>query len=253
MTIAPQIDLAMALDPARLFRRAVSARPDPWQTRLLRSPARQILLNCSRQAGKSTSTAVLALHAALYQPGALILLLAPALRQSQELFRKVKQQAGALGIPNDAIERETSLEIELQTGARIVALPGKEGTIRGFSAVNLLIVDEASRVDDALYRAVRPMLAVSAGRVILLSSPFGKRGFFHEEWANGGSSWQRYEVPATMIPRIPAEFLEEERRALGPFFAGEYMCQFLDNQFSVFSYESVMTALSDDVQPLFGR
>ena len=97
------------------------------------------------------------------------------------------------------------------------------------------------------------MLAVSAGRVILLSSPFGKRGFFHEEWANGGSSWQRYEVPATMIPRIPAEFLEEERRALGPFFAGEYMCQFLDNQFSVFSYESVMTALSDDVQPLFGR
>src|SRR5690349_8471056 len=77
----PQIDLALALDPARLFRRAVGSEPDPWQAQLLRSDARQILLNCTRQAGKSTSTAALALHTALYQPGALILILAPALRQ----------------------------------------------------------------------------------------------------------------------------------------------------------------------------
>lgn len=253
MTTAPQIDLAMALDPARLFRRAIGAPPDPWQVRLLRSSSHQVLLNCSRQAGKSTSTAVLALHAALYQPGALILLLAPALRQSQELFRKVKGEAAALGIPNNAIERETALEIELNTGARIVALPGKEATIRGFSAVDLLIVDEAARVPDALYRAVRPMLAVSGGRVVLLSSPFGKRGFFHAEWVDGGPSWERFEVPATMIPRIPASFLEEERRALGPQFYGqEYMCQFADSEFQVFSYEAVMGALSGDVQPLFG-
>src|SRR5689334_22460811 len=61
----PQTDLALALDPARLFRRAVGSPPDDWQARLLRSDARQILLNCTRQAGKSTSTAALALHTAL--------------------------------------------------------------------------------------------------------------------------------------------------------------------------------------------
>jgi hypothetical protein len=245
-------DLALALDPAQLFRRAIGSPPDDWQARLLRSDARQILLNCTRQAGKSTSTASLALHTALYEPGALILILAPAERQSKELFRKVRQQAGALGIPNSAIERDTALEIELVNGARMVCLPGKDATIRGFSAVSLLIVDEAARVSDELYRGVRPMLAVSNGRVVLLSSPFGRRGFFFEEWANGGATWERYEVPATLIPRIPAAFLEEERRALGPFFEGEYMCKFLDNQLSVFSYASVMGALSDTVQPLFG-
>ena len=173
-------DLALALDGVT-FARAAGVEPDPWQARLLRSSSRQILLNCSRQAGKSTSTALLALHVALYQPGALILILAPALRQSQELFRKVKAAASALGIPNDAIEAESSLRIELAGGARIETLPGKEMTVRGFSAVSLLIVDEASRVSDDLYRAVRPMLAVSGGRVVLLSSPFGKRGFFFEE------------------------------------------------------------------------
>ena len=35
------------------------------------------------------------------------------------------------------------------------ALPGREGTIRSYSGVDLLILDEASRVPDDLYRSVR--------------------------------------------------------------------------------------------------
>lgn len=223
----PQTDLALALDPARLFRRAMGSPPDDWQARLLRSSSRQILLNCTRQAGKSTGTATLALHTASYQPGALVLILAPAERQSKELFRKVRTQAAALGIPSSAIEKDTALEIELTNGARMVCLPGKDATVRGFSAVSLLIVDEAARVPDDLYRGVRPMLATSGGKIVLLSSPFGRRGFFFEEWANGGPAWERYEVPATMIPRIPAAFLEEERRALGPFSLVNICASFL--------------------------
>lgn len=244
-------DLALALDPALLFERINGAVPDPWQAQLLRSPSRRSILNCSRQAGKSTSTACLALHTALYAPGALVLLLSRALRQSQELFRKVLSGYRALGRPI-APEAESALQLELETGSRIIALPGNEATIRSYSGVALLVIDEAARVPDDLYRSVRPMLAVSGGRLILLSSPFGKRGFFYEEWTNGGASWQRYEVPATACPRIPADFLEEEKRTLGPWFDQEYGCQFLDDAFSVFSYDAVMGALSSDVLPLFG-
>ncbi len=75
------------------------------------------------------------------------------------------------------------MTLRLENGSRIVSLPGTEGTVRGFSGVALLIVDEASRVDDALYHAVRPMLAVSHGKLVLLSTPWGKRGFFYREWA----------------------------------------------------------------------
>src|SRR5688572_18000305 len=155
---------------------------------------------------------VIALHRALYHPGSLILCLAPALRQSQELFGKVAGFYRDLGRPV-APQGERKLSLELENGSRIVTLPGSEKTIRGFSGAALLIVDEASRVAVELYFAVRPMLAVSGGSLMMLSTPYGKRGIFFEEWT-GGHGWDRYEVPASQCPRISEEFLEEERQAL---------------------------------------
>jgi hypothetical protein len=217
-------DLKLALDRVS-FARALGLEPDPWQRDLLKSSSDRVLLNCCRQSGKSTMSAVIALHRALYHPGSLILCLAPALRQSQELFGKM------LGFYRD-LERpvlpqaERKLSLELDNGSRIVTLPGTEKTIRGFSGAALLIVDEASRVADELYFAVRPMLAVSGGSLMMLSTPYGKRGIFFEEWSQG-HGWERYEVPAYSCPRIPASFLEEERRALpARVYRQEYECSF---------------------------
>ncbi len=244
-------DLALALDPA-LTLQALGLAPDPWQAQVLRSQAQQSLLLCTRQAGKSTTTAALATHTACYVPESLILLLSPSLRQSQELFLKVMQTYEALGRPVPSKEA-SALRLTLVNGSRIVALPGKEATIRGFSGVRLLIVDEASRVDDALYFSVRPMLAVSGGRLVALTTPFGKRGFFHEEWTNGGTPWQRVKVTAYDCPRISPQFLESERAALGDrWFNQEYLCEFSDTIDQVFAYEHVMGALDPQVQPLFG-
>ena len=120
--------------------------------------------------------------------------------------------------------------------------------MRSYSGVRLLIIDEASRVPDALYAAVRPMLAVSGGRLMLLSTPFGTRGFFYEAWRST-EPWERYEIPATMCPRIPASFLEEERRTIGEFwFEQEYLCRFLDAQSQAFRREDIERAFSDEVQ-----
>ena len=235
------------------FARTTGVELDPWQATLLRSPKRQLILNCSRQAGKSTVSSILALHTALYEPGALVLLLAPALRQSQELFRKIKHAYAALGRTAVGVRKESALELELDHGSRIVCLPGKEATIRGFSDVALLIVDEASRVADALYYSIRPMLAVSGGRLVLLSTPFGKRGFFHKEWTESGLDWERAEIRATQVPRIPPEWLAAERARIGDWwYRQEYGCEFLDTTDQIFSYEVVMAALSADVEPLFG-
>jgi hypothetical protein len=105
-------DLALALDRVA-FARALGLEPDPWQERLLRSTSDRVLLNCSRQSGKSTMTGLIALHRALYHPGSLILCLAPALRQSQELFGKVLGFYRDLGRPvSPHGERRLSLELE---------------------------------------------------------------------------------------------------------------------------------------------
>jgi hypothetical protein len=198
-------DLKLALDRAA-FAKRLGLEPDPWQERLLRSSSDRVLLNCCRQSGKSTMTGLIALHRALYHPGSLILCLAPALRQSLELFGKVLGFYRDLGRPV-APQAERKLSLELENDSRIVTLPGTEKTIRGFSGAALLIVDEAARVDDELYFAVRPMLAVSGGALMMLTTPYGKRGVFYEEWTGAAARWERYEVPAEECPRITPEFL----------------------------------------------
>src|SRR5215210_7158959 len=228
-------DLKLALDRVA-FAEELGIVPDAWQKEFLQSSADRVLLNCSRQSGKSTMSAVIALHRALYHPGSLVLALAPALRQSQELFGKVANFYRDLGRPVPP-QGERKLSLELENGSRIITLPGTEKTIRGFSGVSLLIVDEAARVEDELYFAVRPMLAVSGGRLLLLSTPFTKQGVFYQEWV-GSNPWERYEVKATEIPRITPAFLREERKALGErIFRREYLASFQDAESRVFSTE----------------
>ncbi len=245
-------DLARALDPVELAR-DVGLTPDPWQAEALRSRHRQSALNCSRQSGKSTVSALRAVHRALYHAPALVLLLAPALRQSQELYRKVREVLDQLGEDVPGYDQDSSLSLELVNGSRIVCLPGKEATIRGFSAVSLVIVDEAARVPDPLYTAVRPMLAVSAGQLMLLSTPWGKRGFFYEEFTQGGPAWHRSRITAAECPRIAPSWLAEERRSLPDrVFRQEYECSFEDTEDQVFASDLVLRAITSDVQPLFG-
>ncbi len=253
--VAPRLalrdDLRFALDRVA-FAEELGIVPDEWQEDFLRSSADRVLLNCSRQSGKSTMTAMIALHRALYHPGSLVLCLAPALRQSQELFGKVAGFYRDLGRPV-APQGERKLSLELENGSRIITLPGSEKTIRGFSGATLLLVDEASRVDDGLYYAIRPMLAVSGGRLMMLSTPAGRRGVFHEEWTNG-EGWERYEIPAEEVPRIPPGFLAEERAALPAFiYEQEYCCRFIETEDQLFGYDLVASSITDEVAPLFGE
>jgi hypothetical protein len=144
-------------------------------------------------------------EALLHQPA---LVLRPTQRQSGELY-KVRRLYNALGRPV-ACTQETALTLELANGSRIIALPGEEETIRCYSGVRLLVIDEAARVPDDLYYCVRPMLAVSRGLLVALSTPFGRRGWFHQEWTGAGPP-ERAQVTAGQCPRITPEFLAEER------------------------------------------
>ena len=247
-------------DPSRILSGA-GYPPDSWQRTLLRSTSDRVLMLITRQGGKSLTAAAIAVREALLRPPALVLLLSPTLRQSGELFRdKVKRLYNGLGWPVPAAQ-ETQLTMELANGSRIVSLPGEEETIRGYSGVRLLVVDEAARVPDALYYSIRPMLAVSRGRLICLSTPYGRRGFFWRAWDQGGDSWQRVCVPwqqcpritADQCPRIGAGFLIREEQALGPrWYRQEYFCSFEETIDQVFSQADIQAALADEVRPLFG-
>jgi len=234
--------LALALDPVR-WAKSKSIDPDPWQADVLRCADKKILLNCSRQSGKSLIAAVIGTHTAIYRPGSLVLVLAPSLRQSGELYRMVRL------LYDGVSDAESRTLLELENGSRVVCLPGTEKTVRSFSAVDLLLIDEASRVDDDLFVALRPMLAVSRGRVVALSTPFGRRGWWYEAW-RGPENWKRVMVTAEQCPRITKEFLEEERRTIGDWwYEQEYECQFKDTDDVVFTVDEIDTLFSHDIVP----
>src|SRR5262245_10183464 len=145
------LDLARCLDPV-LLAADVGIACDDWQARALRLQAKRSLWLCSRQCGKSTTAALMALHKALYEPGALILMLSPSLRQSQELFRSLMIYYHALkGVPE--IAAESALRCEWCNGSRVLSLPGTEKTVRGYAAASLVVIDEAARVADDLLAA----------------------------------------------------------------------------------------------------
>ena len=239
-------DLVRALDPAAVAT-AIGMRPGPWQLGVLRSPSPRGLWNCCRQSGKSTIASIVSVHQAVYHPGSLTLMMSPSQRQSQELFRKALGIYRTIGRPVPS-EAENQLSLVLENGSRIVSLPGQETTIRGFSGVSLLIVDEAARVPDDLYASVRPMLAVSDGRLIALSTPFGTRGWWYEAWRSK-EPWERVQVAAADCPRISAAFLAEERRTLGEWwFRQEYECQFTESDTQAFALEDVEAAVSKELK-----
>ena len=241
-------EIAYALDPVLWCQGVLSLEPDSWQASVLRSTSKRIILNCTRQSGKSTVTSALALHTALYHPGSLILCLSPTLRQSGELFHNIIRFYG--DAPTVPARTESALRLELENGSRIISLPGKEQNVRGYANVSLLVVDEAARVPDDLYYSIRPMLAVSGGKMIALSTPFGRRGWFFNEWENG-QGWERHTITAHQCPRISSAFLDEERRSMpSPWFRAEYFCEFTDVEDAVFSYEEVMAATSEEIEPL---
>ena len=212
---------------------------DARQAELLDSGAPWVMLCCSRQWGKSTVTAVRAVHHALFHKGAMVVVAGPGKRQSAEFLSKVAGFLRRLGVSwkRDGVNEHSMV---LPNGSRLVALPGREEFIRGFSAVTFLIIDEASKAPDSLYTALTPMLATTDGLLWLVGTPNGQAGFFYEEWVQGGTHWKRMSVPATECGRIGAEFLERERVSKGEeLFRQEYLCEFVAGPGQMFTAEMI--------------
>ena len=141
------------LDPVEFTRRRLLIEPDERQIEVLRSkrkPRNPKLLppvgKINHGGGPKPCTR------AYTRPKSLILLASPTERQSAEFLRKAADFVSRLGIRPRG-DGDNTISLELPNGSRIVGLPGTEATVRGFSNVSLLLIDEAARVDDAMYKA----------------------------------------------------------------------------------------------------
>jgi hypothetical protein len=244
--VALAADLAIALDA--------------WQRLVLESVARRLILLGPRQIGKSTVSGLLGLYVALTTAEALVLLIAPAQDQSKELARTIRGMAARAGLATTerteqiAPTQLSASRIEFANGSRVIALPGaSEATVRGYAKPDVIVVDEAARLKEETFTAIRPMLATHpTGRLLLLSTPWVKSGTFHRTWTSDSPAWERIRVRTDDCPRLTPEYLATEREELPTWvYAREYLGEFSDDDATLFPDELVAAAIDPTVRPLF--
>jgi hypothetical protein len=241
-------EAACKIDAVAFARIRLCVRPDDWQCRLMRSTSDVVAL-CGRRVGKSQSAGWVAAHHVVKGEGRTALCISPTQRQSGELFRLAKA-AIVKALPDISFPTDNRLSIELPNGSRLLSLPGDPGTVRSFTA-SLVTIDETQSLPDGgleLFAAVRPMLATTGGRMIVLGTPLDRSGLLFDMWEGGiAESWQKIHVPSTLCPRIPAEFLESERRLLGEaIFRREYLAEFSASETGMFDRDLLEAAVLPD-------
>lgn len=246
-------EFRLALDPVALAVKA-GMDPLPWQVSAMRSQANRQLYLASRQSGKSTLAATIAMHTVLFRPESLVVMVSRTQDHSGELFRRALQVYRATGRLVDSVS-ETALSLTLANGSRIISRPGSSDTaVRGFSA-SLLVIDEAARVSDELYAAALPTLAKTGGRIIALSTPYGQAGFFFDAWTKG-EGWDKFYMPASQLPSdwykpSTATFLAQQRRERPEHeYNREFECLFEERGATLFPRELVERAVTYDEDAL---
>lgn len=271
--------IAETLDPVEYAHR-IGFKPFEWQCEALDITRNRIAVLSARQVGKSTVIAVRATHRAIFYPNSLILIVSPSQQQSRELMIKIEDVLAMDGTAK--IESDAHFEKTFENGSRIVALPGTERSTRGYSNPALIIIDEAARVLDETYKSLRPMMVGGTTDLVLLTTPFGRRGFFHRIWSDPGRErWTKIEVSsgwrledgrlivpipemeyrkrrakdrviAYYSPRHTKEFMLEELEEMDDtsWFNQEYSVEFVDPEGGLFNMDSVLAAIDDNVKPM---
>ncbi len=217
---------------------------DPWQRELIESEGDVVVIS-GRQCGKSTGTSILAGETVLNNPNQFILIGAYVIEQAQLIFRKIHEYI--LSKAPKQIKGHVTLNfLELKNGSKIYCRPvGDTGAaMRGFTAT-MIILDEAAQIPDRAWEAIEPVISVSKGRTILLSTPQGKRGFFYK--ASIDKNYKYMHVSARDCPRHTKEFLDRKQRMLSPVaFATEYLGEFIDDYNRKFSDEWIKLVCTID-------
>ena len=243
-------ELAYRVDPALWVREVLGVTPVAWQQTFLRAPrGASILALTARQVGKTTTAAWAIAHAMLFTPGSLSVIGCPAQRQSAEAVRRVREVLKKVGAE---FKSENVYGLELENGSRVLALPGSDDSVRGLTVDGWIVADEAARLAEDLIPALRPMRARTQARLAMLSTAWSRSDPFWTAWASDDDTWIRLRATVDIDATLhPAEFLEQERKALGEHdFNREYLGVPGGNEASPFTWDLYEEAIQIHAPPL---
>jgi hypothetical protein len=231
------------------------------------------VLCLGRRSGKTTMSALVALHSCLLcpqldglvQPGETRYAVAIATNRRQA--RLIVSQARAI------VERSPLLsglvmvsnedELRFENGTALAAFPCSSRGGRGWP-IHCLIFDEAAhfisetegyQTADEVWKALHPSVAQfgALGRVIIASTPYGSDGFFADQLALADETDDAVgvRIPTDeMNPTIDADFLAKERRRDPESFRAEYLAELIGSGSSFLDPERLEAAVVGPMVPV---
>ena len=230
-------EIAYQIDPALWVREVPKVEPAPWQAEFLRAPlGTSIVALTARQVGKTTTASWAIAHYMLFEPGGLSVIACPALRQSAEAVRRVRE---VLIMAGAEFRTDNVYALELKNGSRVLALPGNDDSIRGLTVDGWVVADEAARLTNDLIAALGPMRARRPqSRFAMLSTAWSRTDPFWTIWDSNDPAWLRLKATADNVSFFSEEFLQQQLRLLGEHrFKREYLGIPLGAEANPFSWE----------------
>ena len=219
--------------------------PYTFQSQILNDEQKYLVVRSGRQLGKTEVISVKALYEAIYQPNSQILVVSATQRQSDILYSRIRSFAKKVGLLENILVDSREL-LQFDNGSEIRPLPAgdKGDKIRGFSPT-LLILDEAAFIPDLVFEAIEPSLAHTGGKLWMISTPFGKKGFFYE--AFGKEQFSDYHIPASKYPDCYAKgWLEDKHKELNQVaYDQEYEAEFVSDADNFFPLELIKECAKD--------
>lgn len=170
--------------------------------------------------------------------------ISPTFAQGKKVFSELMQLLDGTGIVTKANAQD--LKIETVYGSTLKFFSMESPTsIRGNTISGILVLDEAaffpvqlSDGSDPYYNVIFPIIKARRPKVLVISTPNGKQGMFHDLYMNAYNGEKGYrELTATIYDDklISPEEIEELKRGYPPLaWQQEFMVEFLDNALTVF-------------------
>jgi phage FluMu gp28-like protein len=218
----------------------------------------------ARQTGKDLACAAEAVIDCRLRPGALWAIVAAGERQALESFRKAKEWAEIMGVGISLTSESrfsigallNTAEIDFENGSRLIALPARPQTVRGYSA-NLILTEFAFHDDPAeIWRAIYPSISnpLRGGekKLRIITTPNRPGDKFHELWTKSDYAKHLVTIHDAVAQDLKID-VEELRRGLNDpeGWEQEYECRFIDTGSVLLPYELI--AACEDEEASEGR
>jgi len=214
---------------------------DPWQKKVLACEG-NIVMRSGRQVGKSAVISIKVGEFVLQNANKRVMIISKTERQARLIYSKVhsyiyNKRRVAIKMGPD---RPTHHEMKLTNGSVIHCLPaGDDGYgIMGYT-IDLLVADEAAFIPEEVWNSVLPTLAVTKGKIILLSTPKLKEGYYYNCFDD--ENFTSFHQSSEDNPRQDKKFLERMKKDLTEQqYAQMYLGEFIENAQQFFPEEMIM-------------